>query len=88
VLEDAGVSAKTMDRPGLQGARDHRRAHRDRHGAQRTKSERVGAVPYGHRLAADGRTLLPIAAELARAGMVARSGKRFAAAQVQRMVAA
>jgi hypothetical protein len=110
VLEDAGVSAKTMDRPGLQGARDHQciataMAHK------RTKSERVGAVPYGHRLGADGRTLLPIAAEqaviaearrlkasglplrtitaeLTRAGMVARNGKRFAAAQVQQMVAA
>jgi hypothetical protein len=77
---------------------------------KRTKSERVGAVPYGHGLATDGRHaltdrgraggerrgaaaegLLPlriIAAELARAGMVTRSGKRFAAAQVQRMVAA
>src|SRR5688500_11998921 len=64
---------------------------------KRTKSERVGAVPYGYWLAVDGRTLLPIVAkqaviaearrlkasglplrtinaELARAGMVARSG--------------
>jgi hypothetical protein len=78
---------------------------------KRTKSERDGAVPYGHRLGADGRTLLPIAAEqavsaearrlkasglalraiaaeLERAGMVARNGRRFEAAQVQRMVAA
>jgi hypothetical protein len=78
---------------------------------KRTKSEHVGAVPYGHRLATDGHTLVPVAAEqaviaearrlraaglplrtivaeLTAAGRVARNGKRFAAAQVQRMVAA
>jgi site-specific DNA recombinase len=78
---------------------------------KKIRGERVGAVPYGYRLAADGHTLVPvateqavitearrlkasglalrtIAAELARAGMVARNGKRFEAAQVQRMVAA
>jgi site-specific DNA recombinase len=78
---------------------------------KKTKRERVGAVPYGYQLAADGRTLEPvaaeqaviaearrlkalglalrtIAAELERAGMVARNGRRFEAAQVQRMVAA
>lgn len=72
--------------------------------------ERVGAVPYGYALAENGRVLLPVkaeqavitearrlhgagmslravAAELERAGMVARTGKPFAAAQVQRMVA-
>jgi site-specific DNA recombinase len=78
---------------------------------KKTKRERVGAVPYGYRLATDGHTLVPaaaeqaviaearrlkasglalrtIAAELERAGMVARNGKAFVAAQVQRMVAA
>jgi DNA invertase Pin-like site-specific DNA recombinase len=78
---------------------------------KKTKGERVGAVPYGYGLDADGHALVPvaaeqaviaearrlkasglalraIAAELERAGMVARSGKRFEAAQVQRMVAA
>jgi site-specific DNA recombinase len=78
---------------------------------KKTKGERVGAVPYGYGLGADGHALVPvaaeqaviaearrlkasglalraIAAELERAGMVARNGRRFEAAQVQRMVAA
>jgi site-specific DNA recombinase len=78
---------------------------------KKTKGERVGAVPYGYGLGADGHALAPvaaeqavigaarrlkasglalrtIAAELERAGMVARNGRRFEAAQVQRMVAA
>jgi site-specific DNA recombinase len=78
---------------------------------KKTRGERVGAVPYGYGLGADGHALVPvaaeqaviaearrlkasglalrtIAAELERAGMVARNGRRFAAAQVQRMVAA
>jgi site-specific DNA recombinase len=76
----------------------------------KAKNQRVGAVPYGFSLAADGTTLLPlpeeqaviaearrlhaagvsfrgIAAELARAGHYARSGKPFEAKQVWRMVA-
>ena len=78
---------------------------------KKTRGERVGAVPYGYGLGADGHALVPvaaeqaviaearrlkasglalraIAAELERAGMVARNGRRFEAAQVQRMVAA
>jgi site-specific DNA recombinase len=78
---------------------------------KKTKGERVGAVPYGYGLGADrhalvlvaaeqaviaearrlkasGLALRAIAAELERAGMVARNGRRFEAAQVQRMVAA
>jgi site-specific DNA recombinase len=169
VLEDAGVSAKTMDRPGLPQALivlkldrltrsvrdlgellegffakaallsvceqiDTRTAagrlvlnvlasvaqwERETIGERtatamahkKTRGERVGAVPYGYGLGADGHALVPvaaeqaviaearrlkasglalraIAAELERAGMVARNGRRFEAAQVQRMVAA
>jgi hypothetical protein len=45
-------------------------------------------IAEARRLKASGLALRTIAAELERAGMVARSGKRFEAAQVQRMVAA
>jgi hypothetical protein len=32
---------------------------------ERTKGEQVGAVPYSHRVAEDGRTLVPLPAEQA-----------------------
>lgn len=78
---------------------------------KKSQSQRVGAVPYGYVLAEDRKALLPeeteqaviaeaaklhaaglslrlIAAELAAAGKLARSGKPFAAQQIARMVAA
>jgi hypothetical protein len=45
-------------------------------------------IAEARRLKASGLALRTIAAELERAGMVARNGRRFEAAQVQRMVAA
>jgi hypothetical protein len=45
-------------------------------------------IAAARRLKALGLALRTIAAELERAGMVARNGRRFEAAQVQRMVAA
>jgi hypothetical protein len=45
-------------------------------------------IAEARRLKGSGLPLRTIAAALERAGMVARSGKRFEAAQVQRMLAA
>ncbi|HEY1954374.1 MAG TPA: recombinase family protein [Polyangiaceae bacterium] len=76
--------------------------------AKASRGERVGAVPYGFRVAADGvrlesviaeqatiataralradRSLREVAAALTRRGLFSRSGRPFAASQVQRML--
>ncbi len=78
--------------------------------AKSAKGERVGSVPYGYELAADGVHLVAleseqatiahalrlagtgialraVAAELARAGRVSRTGRAFVAVQIARIIA-
>ena len=79
------MTRRAVDLATVRDAR--RRLAEDGHTLEQVAAEQA-VITEARRLKASGLALRTIAAELDRAGMVARNGRRFEAAQVQRMVAA